>query len=46
MYKSIGTWEEAMGTKNITTNIYRIHENDSITCHCIGFINFMVKVRS
>ena len=34
--------------KNITTNIYRIQAYDSILCgyFCIGFIDFMLKVKS
>ena len=34
-----------IGNKNITTNIYRIQANDSITFEyfCNGFINFMLK---
>ena len=34
--------------KNITTNIYRIQANDSVTCRyfCFGFIDFIFKDRS
>ena len=34
--------------KNIITNIYRIQAYDSIMCgyFCIGFIDFMLKVKS
>ena len=37
-----------IGKKNITTNIYRIQANDSITFEyfCNGFINFMLKGKS
>ena len=37
--------KNSRGNKNITTNIYRIQENDSIMCgyFCIGFINFMLE---
>ena len=35
----------ALQNKNIKTNIFRIHANDSIMCRCfcIGFIDFMLK---
>ena len=48
-YKSLGThWIEIkkfIGNKSITTNIYRIQENESIMygCFCIGFIDFILK---
>ena len=34
-----------IGSKNITTNIYRIQGYDSIMCgfFCIGFIDFMLQ---
>ena len=34
--------------KNITKNIYRVQESDSIMCgyFCIGFINFIMKDKS
>ena len=34
--------------KNIITNIYRVQAHDSIMCgyFCIGFIDFMLKVKS
>ena len=34
--------------KNVKTNIFRIQAYDSIMCgyFCIGFINFMLKVKS
>ena len=37
-----------IGNKNITSNIYRIQEYDSIMCgyFCIGFIDFMLKGKS
>ena len=37
-----------IGNKSITTNIYRIQVCDSIMCGyiCIGFIDFMLKVKS
>ena len=37
-----------IGKKNIITNIYRIQATDSIMCgyFCIGFIHFMLKVKS
>ena len=40
--------KEIIGNKNIITNIYRIHGNDSIMCgyFCIGFVDFMLKGKS
>ena len=37
-----------VGNKNITTNIYRIQENDSIMYgyFCVGFTDFMLKSKS
>ena len=37
-----------VGNKNIITNSYRIQAYDSIMCGyvCIGFIDFMLKVKS
>ena len=37
-----------VGNKNVTTNIYRIQENDSIIYgyFCIGFTDFMLKSKS
>ena len=34
-----------IGSKSITTNIYRMQANDSMMCgyFCIGFIDFMLK---
>ena len=43
--KEIGKF---IGNKNIKTNIYRVQAYDSIMCgyFCIGFIDFMLKVKS
>ena len=40
--------KKIIGNKNITTNIWRIQVNYSIMCDyfCIGFIDFMLKVKS
>ena len=40
--------EKFIRNKNIKTNIYRIQAYDSIVCgyFCIGFIDFMLKVKS
>ena len=40
--------KKVIGNKNIQTHIFRIHENNSITCgyFCIGFINFMMGGKS
>ena len=40
--------KQFIGKKNITTNIYRIQEYDSIMCgyFCIRFINFMLTDKS
>ena len=37
--------KEFVKNKNITTNIFRIKEYDSVMsgCFCIGFIDFMLK---
>ena len=36
--------KEFIGNKNIKANIFRIHENNSVTCgyFCIEFIDFML----
>ena len=43
--KEIG---KLIGNKNIKINIYRVQAYDSIMCwyFCIGFIDFMLKVKS
>ena len=40
--------KEIINNKNIKTNIFRVQAYDSIMCgyFCIGFINFMFKVKS
>ena len=40
--------EKFENNNSIITDIYRIQANDSIMCgyFCIGFINFMLKVKS
>ena len=40
--------ENFENNNSIITDIYRIQANDSIMCgyFCIGFINFMLKVKS
>ena len=39
--------KEFPGNKNIKTNIFRVQEDNSITCgyFCIGFIDFMLAVK-
>ena len=39
------TYFDSIGNKNMPTNIYRIHANDSIMCRyfCIGLVDFMLK---
>ena len=39
--------KESLGNRNITTNINRIQNYDSIMCHfCIGFIDYLLKGKS
>ena len=40
--------KKIIGHKNITTNIFRIQADNSITCgyFCIGFIDFMLAGKS
>ena len=47
-FDSFGIVKKFIGNRNITSNIYRIQNYDSIVCRyfCIGFIDYMFKGKS
>ena len=47
-FDNFGIVKKFIGNRNITSNIYRIQNYDSIVCRyfCIGFIDYMFKGKS